>query len=693
MGCGCGKASDESIKKLTVEEQETSKSAHEEMKQSSSDLKADCVPRFTRLSQYEDFYYRNPSRPARNLDMLSLYSSCGLITPDPQSRPRTFLQLDYIYGYRCFLAGQNLYYSVSGETVLYPAAAVVVLLDRKSNTQSFLGGGELGAAKGHSDDIMTLAINPRRDLLASGEIGNNPLICIWRLEGDDSGKEVARLEQGSGTQAVAALCFSNDSKFLFAVDQSPSQFVRIYDWRESAVALLCVPVGKTRIRQVSCSPKISQFCAVGKEHFCFWMLRGTEVVKYKPSGSPHTSTVTMCVSQWLSNGNCLSGGTDGKIYLWIDRMFKHAYQVLEPEEEVSAMTVVSDMIVVGGRSHTVHVLNATFKEIAKYIVPDWVISLDKYGDRVLCGTRSGVIQEFAGYGRMVLMESHCEREVWSLALSPPYEDGQILLSTGDDNTIKAWDIAHKRCISTCILEARDVKPRTHRLSLLPLHQQSRALCISPKGHVAVALNDGRVTIRNNVHQLNLILTVLTECKDWVHCMSYSPAGNSLAISSQDSCVYIYNVAAGYRLFHQLSSAAPIVSLDWSKGEQYIKACDTSGTLLCWNVSTDTQQAEIPSDQWTTWTSSTGQAMLNIGKVRAEADFRTCVARSNDMRKLVVGNAWGVLEVFDCPGKEGGGANVYRGHSMEVVRAVWAKKDQVLLTAGGADLSIIQWKVT
>jgi len=349
------------------------------------------------------------------------------------------------------------------------------------------------------------------------------------------------------------------------------------------------------------------------------------------------------------------------------------------------------MIVVGGRSNTVHVLNATFKETAKYIVPDWVISVDKYGDRVLCGTRGGVIQEFSGYGRMVLMESHCEREVWSLALSPAYEDGQILLSTGDDNTIKAWDIAHKRCISTCILEARDMRTKVHRRSLLPLNQQSYALCISPKGHVAVALNDGRVTIRNNVYQLNLILKVLSESKEWVHAISYSPAGNSLAVASEDTCVYIYDVAANYLLFHQLPFPVPVVSLDWSKKEQYLKTCDLAGSLLCWNVSTETQREELQPEQWASWTSATGKAMLNIGKVQAE-DFVTCVARSNDMRKLVIGNAWGLLEVFDYPGRERGQANVYRGHSMEVVKAVWAKRDQVLLTAGGSDLSIIQRKV-
>lgn len=686
MGCGCGKASDQSIRKTTTEEQGIARGITVEINRSSSNLKVDCVPRFTRQSLFEDFFSRSTSRPSHNSGLLSAYSSASLPLSSPRGRDAS-LQLDYIYGYRCFLSSQNVFYSLSGETVIYPSAAVVVVLNRKSNVQSFLGGGDLRECEGHSDDIMTLAMSQRRTLVASGEIGRNPVICIWRMETEDCAKQVARLEQGVGTVAVTAMCFSADDRYLLAADQAPKPSIRLYDWRESPQPFLslCLP---SKITHISCSPKSHLFCTVGPSSFSFYSLRNHhDFLPHRPTNSP--AHVTMNVSQWFSNGNCITGGSDGKVYLWIEKGLKRSYQVMEEGVEITAMSVIGDVVVVGGRANVVYVLNATFKEIARYTAPDYIISLDKYGERVLCSTRTGVIQEFSGNGRLVLMESHCEREVGSLAVHP---QDLILVSTGDDNTIKAWDLRHKKCISTCILEARDVNPRTHRLSFLPLNKQSRALCISEKGHVAVALNDGRVTVRNNVYQLNLILKVLEESKEWVHCMSYTPSGNSLAVSSQDSNVYIYDVQANYQLFHQLASPAPVVSLDWSKDEQLLKTCDVLGDVTCWEVGKEVLVEEPDHEVWFTWTSSGGKLMQAYPRVNSDPEFITCVARSLDSRKLIIGNAWGIIELHSCPYLPNHKTSIYKAHSLEVVKAVWTHRDSILLTAGGSDLSIIQWKV-
>ena len=691
MGCGCAKATNTTNQRINADQLHPIspallRLATEEHRTDSSLFRAEYVVRFTRESELMDFYERTDQRLQRNREMLDTYAHSDMNSLEDQGKPRTVLQLDYVYGYRCFLSRQNVYYTSLRDTIVYPAAALGVLLNTSSNTQTFLGGGDLISAQGHSDEVVAMTVNQTRELVATGEVGRNPLICIWKLE-QEGGVEIRRIEQGIDTRAVAFLCFSEDSKQLIAVDQAKKQSIRIYEWKESTVPTHVLDVGKGRVWSVRWSPKGNMFCGVGREYFMFWTVKGHEYIKHKPGS--FDSSANMNVVQWLSTGSCVTGGSDGQLYLWIDRNLKNKYMVLDGCE-ILALAIVNNVIVLGGASFTVRVLNATFKEIARYQVPDWVMSVDKFGDNVLCSTRNGIIQELSGNSRSVLMESHCEREVWGIAPSPT--DWHIIVSVGDDNKLKSWDLIQRRCVSTCILESNEID-RTHRVSFLPKSQQSRALAISPKGHVAVAHNDGRISIRNNIHQLNLILHMLTEPRDWIQALQYSPKGSALAAGSVDSWIYVYNVSARYTLFHRLSTAGRVAALDWCVDDIRLRGTNMEGEVGVWDVQSGLKIDETGDEQWSTWTSASGSPVSGINQLSPTPSFITCVRRSQDAKHFAVGNSWGLLEIYDNPNSPGSKSNIYRGHSLEIVNAVWTRQDRVLLTVGGSDLAVIQWKVT
>ena len=66
-------------------------------------------------------------------------------------------------------------------------AALGVILNKDSNTQKFLGGGEVeSTAKNvandqnhHTDDIMCLRLNPARTTAVTGQVGSKPTIFTW----------------------------------------------------------------------------------------------------------------------------------------------------------------------------------------------------------------------------------------------------------------------------------------------------------------------------------------------------------------------------------------------------------------------------------------------------------------------------------------------------------------------------------
>lgn len=91
------------------------------------------------------------------------------------------------------------------------------------------------------------------------------------------------------------------------------------------------------------------------------------------------------------------------------------------------------------------------------------------------------------------MQSHNDGEVWGLAL-----DESNVYTSGDDNQVKCWNPFERKCDKTAIVNEAQRKARRNRASTLGSHpdsQSSRALAISPQGHLAVCANDGSVTIR------------------------------------------------------------------------------------------------------------------------------------------------------------------------------------------------------
>jgi len=48
--------------------------------------------------------------------------------------PNAFLTLEYVYGYRCHDARNNLKFTANGKKVVYHAAAVGIVLDPDNNT-------------------------------------------------------------------------------------------------------------------------------------------------------------------------------------------------------------------------------------------------------------------------------------------------------------------------------------------------------------------------------------------------------------------------------------------------------------------------------------------------------------------------------------------------------------------------------
>lgn len=134
-----------------------------------------------------------------------------------EEAPDASLDLDYVFGYRCHDARNNLRYNCEGKLV-YHCAGVGVVMDKKTNTQKFF--------MNHNDDIHCLALHPDGKVAATGQIGPKPRLCIW----DTTTMEQIAMITTPLTKGIKNIAFSPNGKFLTASDLSPDHIVAVWDW-------------------------------------------------------------------------------------------------------------------------------------------------------------------------------------------------------------------------------------------------------------------------------------------------------------------------------------------------------------------------------------------------------------------------------------------------------------------------------
>lgn len=616
------------------------------------------------------------------------------------AEPKTQLELEYCYGYRVFDTRQNLFFTANTSCVVYMTAAIGVVLDSQTNTQKFFGAGNAKVVKGHTDDITALAIHPDRDLIATGEVGKNPKICVWRAS--DPSTAVVSFFQGRDTRAVTALGFSDDGSLLAGADLSDDHNVRVWKW-ETSTQISIDKGGPDKILGLDWSKTEESFCTVGIKHIFFWSKVGTAFKKKRGIfGGTNANPVDQTCVRYMSDGTACTGGVDGKLYAWAGSSIRKAYQVLPAGAAIHSLAVVNDTILVGGRDNKVHVLDRNFNETRCIEVGSCPRALDLNESTILVGLRDGTIMTIeTGDVKTVLMDSHSDGEVWGLALDDSMPN--IAVTVGDDNKVMVWDTQLRRCIGKGTLDTIQGPERkpgfgASTLATTRPNQQARAVALNPlTGHLAIGHNDGHVTIRNSINELDTVIANLNQPKEWMEAIQYSPDGKYLAVGSHDNYIYIYDVDRKYRPIQRLRGHSSfILALDWSVDGTSIHTNCGAYELLYWDAMTGQQikdgATRFKDEQWASWSCKLGWPVQGIYGGIIDMTHVNTVDRSKDKRLFAVGNDSGLVELFGNPNGVGAKSLGFRAHSEHVTNVKWSSDDSYLFSAGGYDQTIMQWRV-
>uniref|UniRef100_A0A8C9S468 EMAP like 1 n=2 Tax=Scleropages formosus TaxID=113540 RepID=A0A8C9S468_SCLFO len=598
--------------------------------------------------------------------------------------PSKKLKLDWVYGYRGRDCRSNLYLLPTGETV-YFIASVVVLYSVDEQLQRHYTG--------HTDDVKCLAVHPDKITIATGQVAGTstdgkqlpPHVRVWDSV---SLNTLHILGTGFFDRALACLAFSksNGGSTLCVVDDSNDHVLSVWDWQREE-KLADVKCSNEAVFGADFHPTHTSIIVTwGKSHLYFWTLEGSSLIKkqglFEKQEKPK---FVLCVT-FSENGDTITGDSSGNILVWGKGTNRISYAIQGAHEGgIFALCMLRNGTLVsgGGKDRKLVSWDGNYQKIQGAEIPERFGPVrtvaEGKGENVLIGTtRNYVLQGSLSGDFTPITQGHTD-ELWGLAVHPSEPQ---FLTCGHDKHVCLWDSCSHQPLWTKTIE-----------------DAAQSAGFHPSGVVvAIGTQSGRWLVLDS--ESKDLVTVHTDGNEQLSVMRYSPDGNFLTIGSHDNYIYIYAVSDNGRKYSRVGKCSGhssfITHLDWSVDSQYLMSNSGDYEILYWIPSVCKQVVSVETTRdisWATCTCTLGFHVFGLWPEGSDGTDINAVCRSNEKRLLVTGDDFGKVHLFSYPCSQfRAPSHVYGGHSSHVTNVNFLFDDSYLISTGGKDMSIMQWRV-
>ncbi|XP_060573407.1 echinoderm microtubule-associated protein-like 6 [Ruditapes philippinarum] len=589
-----------------------------------------------------------------------------------KTAPTSQLRLEWVYGYRGHQCRNNLFITGSKDIVYFVAGVGIVYNPRENKQRFFLG---------HDDDILCLTLHPDKALIATGQTGKAPFICVW----DSNSLNTLSILKGGHTHGVGGVSFDKDGNRLVSVGIDPQATICVWDWKKGKV-IATVRGHTDRVFDIKFNPyQDNVIASCGVKHIKFWSLCGNALSAKKGIfGKEGEIQTILCVSFGPSDIT-YSGTLGGDIYIWranrLDRVIQAAHK-----GAIYSIDMSEEGYSTGSKDGTIKLWDSDFKPITTV---NLVTAKDGYkglcvrsvcwrGEKVLIGTQDSEIFEVGAHDRdkpRCLVQGHAEGELWALAIHPR----KPVFATGsDDQTLRLWSMNSFEILSKTTLE-----------------QKIRSCAFdNDGGQLAVGMMDGSFIVLKS-RDLSEVIHI-KDRKEVIHELKYSPCGKYLAVGSNDNFVDIYSVEQRYKRVGTCSGSSSFIThLDWSEDSKYIQTNSGAAERLVFKMPAGkqaTNKDELGAIHWSSFTGVLGQEVNGIWEKYTDTNDVNAADAYFEGETVVTGDDFGLVKLFKFPClKKGAKFRKYVGHSAHVTNVRFSNDKQRVISTGGGDHAIFQWK--
>ncbi|XP_024897889.1 echinoderm microtubule-associated protein-like 1 [Pteropus alecto] len=523
---------------------------------------------------------------------------------------------------------RNNLYLLPTGETVYFIASVVVLYNAEEQLQRHYAG--------HNDDVKCLAVHPDKITIATGQVAGTskdgkqlpPHVRIW-----DSVTLNTLHVIGTGffDRAVTCIAFSksNGGSHLCAVDDSNDHVLSVWDWQREE-RLADVKCSNETVFAADFHPTDTNIIVTcGKSHLYFWTLEGNSLVKKQGLFEKQEKPKFVLCVTFSENGDTITGDSSGNILVW------------------------------GKGTNRINCA---------------VQGAHEGGIFALCMLRDGTLVSGGGKDRKLISWNGNYQKLHKTEI--PEQFGPIrTVAEGKGDVI---------LIGTT---RNFVLQGTLSGAFAPITQ------VHPQPHVY----DRWFVFDTETKDL---VTVHTDGNEQLSVMRYSPDGNFLAIGSHDNCIYIYGVSDNGRKYTRVGKCSGhssfITHLDWSVNSQFLVSNSGDYEILYWVPSACKQVVSVETTrdiEWATYTCTLGFHVFGVWPEGSDGTDINAICRAHERKLLSTGDDFGKVHLFSYPCSQfRAPSHVYSGHSSHVTNVEFLCDDSHLISTGGKDTSIMQWRV-
>ena len=617
--------------------------------------------------------------------------------------PNAKLELEFVYGYRCHDTRNNLRYTKDNNFV-YHTAGVGIVYNKENNTQLIFNE--------HFDDITAFAIHPNKKLVATGEIGTYPLISIWDVE---TGEAKVRIRQPL-QKGINHLCFSNNGKLLAATAADDEHNIAVFEWEKGSAENISRnqdhrlkdknnknenlslylysqgKMGKANILGICFNKNGKKLVCCGVKEVNMFDITKGKMKKKKCTGLRGSDLTSIMCCGFLKE-TLICGSINGNLLICSGTSFtksKKAHKngincLYIRENDVGFLTGGGDgyILIWDNKLNIKNKINIRSKEINSMNYKIRSICTNDEGG-ILIGTRGGEIIEFEENQPKICLRGHFDGELWGLCAHPKKD---IFFTVGEDKLLGVWDIKTKKLILKNTLE-----------------EKSKTVDCSPDcKELAVGCESGNFYIYDTISlKLKYQITNKVSQKNPIQIVKYSPDGNILAVAGIDANnkgtvhIFLYNAKKKYNLIKKMRGhTSRINHLDFSEDGEFIQSCSSSYELLYHSVETGkqiTKSSSFSDTKWATWTCIFGWPVQGIWPECSSGDDINSCDVDKTGKVIVTGDDFSKVKLFRFPSPvEKAAYYQYNGHSSHVTCVRFMKDNKHVISIGGNDKSIFQFK--
>ena len=621
--------------------------------------------------------------------------------------PNYTLSVEHVFGLRLEDTRQDLFY-LSKEELLYISSGFAIIQNIDDYSQIIFGGFENESENVCHDNVITSIafMKNKVSLVATGQRGIKPKILVWSPI--DPNVVFATFEQPKGSKEVTSLAFDSNGHYLASFGKDDKNTFYIWDLRTKSLywSQSTGEGDKNFLFDICFHPDNNQIfiCGINKFIIAFVGLKS-----FKSYNEEKDEMVIFTKCCYVHNKYWFIGNDRGEIqvrsHISPTKIHKLKYissgsiQCIIYKEKFRKV-YVSDSL------NYVYLLEDTgnFKTIEKFFMNSIVKSLDvNEEENILMGLKNGqiIIKHMNDQLKKeeLFIESHSEGQIGGLVFVPENR----VLTSGLDNKILLYNLRSKKCESTGIINPLNPNANNNNNSTstkVKFTERNKSLAIAyeeNRGHVAVGINNGCISIRRGIKDLNIrVVQDIKIGKGAILELKYSNYGDLLVASTESKEIAFINPNENYQIIKNLQLNYYLTAFDFDSTYSYLQSVtnDNQYIFIDINELKKTDDTDfVKNADWSTLTCKFGFTVQGIYLGSTDPDYINSVGRANALNLICAGRFDFKLNLMNYPTiQDAPKYYSYRGHSGKIRRIVWTPDDDKIITIAENDNALILWNV-